>query len=119
VILARCDDPCLLEPVFTRRAALTIHPALRPDLHEPILGCGDPSEVLPYVLFSDIADWDSGTIEIKDTDAKDAFGEKNSFCVHSESKIMPSGWGRVSKSLIPARQLSESANVVLGIKLAR
>ena len=42
------------------------------------------------MLLADISDWDIFSVAITDRDAEYPLGQKDSFCVHAELKIMPS-----------------------------
>jgi hypothetical protein len=69
VTWTRRDDSCRL-PRVARRVPLAVHPALRTDPNQPVLNGWDPTEIFPNVLFSDVTDWNSNTIEVDKGNAK-------------------------------------------------
>jgi hypothetical protein len=65
------------------------------DAREPVLDSGYSSEVFSHVLFPDVADWDRGTIAVENTDAKDAFGQKNALSMMAKRAMAEVGEKRL------------------------
>jgi hypothetical protein len=69
---------------------LTIHPAFRLDLREPVLCRGNSSKIFLHMLLADVAHRNWSAFAVGDGDTKDALAQENSFGIHAERKIMPS-----------------------------
>jgi len=74
---------------------LPVHPAFRLDLRKPILCCGNSPQVLPHMLFPNVADWNLDSVIIVDGNTKDAFGEENPFGVMTEGAVAKVGENRL------------------------
>jgi|HubBroStandDraft_2_1064218.scaffolds.fasta_scaffold251168_2 hypothetical protein len=88
----------ILGPITDRNRlsqALAVHPTLGTDPRQPFLDSWNPSEVFFYVLFSEVANRNGGTVKVQDVDAKDAFGEKNPFRVMAEGAVAEVGEKRL------------------------
>jgi hypothetical protein len=79
---ARAVRKCLSSKLCAiLRKALTIHPAFRLDLREPILCRGNAPQVFPYMLFPDVTHWNLSAFAVGDRDPEKAFAREDSFGV--------------------------------------
>jgi hypothetical protein len=78
-------------------------------LRKPVLDGGDPSEILLYVLLSQIAHRYLNTVQVKDTDTKDTFRQEDSFRVMAERAM-----AEIGKECLGFIKPSVDTKIVLG-----
>jgi len=66
---------------------LPIHPAFRLDLCEPVLNCGNSSQIFLDVLFSDVPHWDFLPVTVGDRDTEDLFAQEDTFRMMAKGAV--------------------------------
>src|ERR1700676_4815929 len=71
--------------------SLAVHPTLRLDLQEPVLGCGNACKILSYVLFSHKAHWNLVSGAIHNGHAKQSLRQENALGVVAKRAVTKVG----------------------------
>jgi hypothetical protein len=67
--------------------ALSVHPALWLDLEQPILGCGNATQIFPNMLFSYIPDMGLFSVAVYDGYAKQFLCQKDALGMMTQSSV--------------------------------